>query len=221
MNIKLAVLFAIIAIASAARERVLYEAFSGLNCQAADLGSIVVRFEDDDQPRFDCTNYEATSYRSTAGAPIPEAESDWAYVSVQLSECPVTDAMEYTLYAGLPSKSCWTYNNFTVFVDGGNQALSINLRTNQCNEVDHLEDFSEREICRQVTSTYSLGSALGAIPIDFAPVAPPVAPVAPVAPPTTQQTPSSSPGTSQTNNAIATSALMTSFGLFVVLPLVL
>jgi hypothetical protein len=45
MNIKLAVLFAIIAIASAARERVLYEAFSGLNCQAADLGSIVVRFE--------------------------------------------------------------------------------------------------------------------------------------------------------------------------------
>lgn len=45
MKIEIVILFAIVAIASAARERVLYEAFSGLDCQAADLGSIVVRFE--------------------------------------------------------------------------------------------------------------------------------------------------------------------------------
>jgi hypothetical protein len=45
MKIEIVILFAIVAIASAARERVLYEAFSGLDCQAEDLGSIVVRFE--------------------------------------------------------------------------------------------------------------------------------------------------------------------------------
>jgi hypothetical protein len=42
---KTAVLFSVLLIASAARERVLYEAFSGLDCQVADLGSITVRFE--------------------------------------------------------------------------------------------------------------------------------------------------------------------------------
>eukprot|EP00029_Vermamoeba_vermiformis_P006354 TRINITY_DN2466_c0_g1_i1.p2 TRINITY_DN2466_c0_g1~~TRINITY_DN2466_c0_g1_i1.p2 ORF type:complete len:114 (+),score=21.66 TRINITY_DN2466_c0_g1_i1:291-632(+) len=96
-------------------------------------------------------------------------------------------------------------HNFTVFVDGVNNDLSINLETNQCLEVYFLEDFSEIEICFQRTSNLAHGAALGKIPISFAPVAPPVAPQAP----TSAGTPSNTPSNANTPGKTAASSAMT------------
>lgn len=90
-----------------------------------------------------------------------------------------------------------------MFVNGVNQALSINLFTNECNEVYHLEDY-DKERCWQRATNRAHSAAVGKIPIEFAPVAAPVAASTPNSPGTPAN--SNSPSSKSSNAVSATTA---------------
>lgn len=91
-------------------------------------------------------------------------------------------------FLGAIAPACWTYHNFTVYVDEANQRISINLFTNVCAEVFELESFTNVSRCREIGGReLAHGSALGQFPMTFT--------LVPAAPSTPSVTPSASPST--------------------------